>query len=110
MDDVAAVVELATEGRGQLRRGTDEAHCDEDQVGREGLLGAGLLAHLGPAAGRVDPFDLDRLDRLDAPLLARRSLARRSLAHKSARVDEIAARIGAPQSGSLFLTVVHLVD
>src|ERR1035437_8506843 len=110
MDDVAAVVQLAAEGRGQLRRGADEAHSDKDEVGREHRLGAGLLVHLGPVAGRVNPFDLDRLDRFDATSRAHRSLAGRNLADEAARVDEIAARVGAPQSGGLFLTVVHLVD
>ena len=55
----------------------------------------------GRAAGRVDPLDLDRLDGLEPAV---------RVADEAARVDEVAARIGAPQGGGLFLAVVHLVD
>ena len=81
------MVQLAAEGRRQIRSGADETHGDEDEVRVQSLLGAGQLAHLRPSAGRMDPFDLHGLDGLELAL---------RVADQAAGIDAIESRVGAP--------------
>ncbi len=96
------MVQLAAEGCRQLRRGAGEAHRQQDQIGRDRLVGAGPLDHLRPGAGRAGhPVDLVGLERLHVPL---------RVTDDAARAHQVAARVGAPKSRGLLLSVVHLVD
>jgi len=64
---IASLVEIHSERFGEVRFGTDEAHCEQDQLSGNNFLGIGDFQHLRATASIGLPLDADSANSGDVP-------------------------------------------